>query len=167
MNMSVDDHKEGAPRRLRFSVITVSDRCSEGKAEDYSGSYIKEAVSSKNDLKDHRIVPDKTSEISRAVMELSRDVDCVVLTGGTGVSKRDVTIQAVRPFFEKEMPGFGELFRSLSYDEIGMASIMSGATAGIIGDSVIFCLPGSLPAVKLGMEIVLSEAYHIIKHLRE
>lgn len=167
MRMSVKEHKGEAPKRFRFSVVTVSDRCSRGEADDLSGMHIIDMLSENNELSCHATVPDESAEISSAVAELAKISDCIVVTGGTGVSKRDVTVDALRPLFSKELPGFGELFRRLSFDEIGMASIMSGATAGVIGDSVVFCLPGSLPAVRLGMGIIVSEAYHIIKHLRD
>jgi molybdenum cofactor biosynthesis protein B len=165
--MSFIEHKSKAPKSFRFSVITVSDRCYRGEAEYLSGRYIIEELSKNNEPGQHLVVPDEVVEIKAAMERAVRAVDCVVITGGTGVSKRDVTIEGVRPLFEKEVPGFGELFRRMSFEEIGTASIMSGATAGIIGGSVVYCLPGSLAAVKLGMRIISSETCHIIKHLRD
>lgn len=165
--MSVEEHKGQAPVKVRFSVLTISDRCSRGVAEDASGAYIVGMLSEVNTFVEHRTVPDEECEIYGAVRELAAISDCVVTTGGTGVARRDVTIAAVKPMVDKHLPGFGELFRRLSYDEIGTASMMSGAMAGIIGQSVIFCLPGSLPAVKLGTSIIVAEAGHIIKHLRD
>ncbi|HOP08978.1 MAG TPA: MogA/MoaB family molybdenum cofactor biosynthesis protein [Candidatus Methanofastidiosa archaeon] len=165
--MSVHEHKSGAPKKITFSVITVSDRCSRGESEDLSGNYIVEELSRANTLLGRYVVPDEMTDISSAVKKAAGESDCVVLTGGTGVARRDVTIESVRPLLDKEIVGFGELFRRLSHDEVGTASIMSGAMGGVMGGSVVFCLPGSLPAVRLGMGIIMSEAHHIIKHLRD
>lgn len=165
--MSVNEHKKGAPKRIRFSILTISDRCSKGMAEDLSGKYISDELSKSDDVVEHRIVPDDVKTIRDAVIEIIPRCDCLVTTGGTGVAKRDVTISAIEPSIVKQLPGFGELFRRLTYDEVGTAAIMSGAISGIIGDGVVFCLPGSLPAVRLGMTIVSSESHHLIKHLRD
>ena len=113
------------------------------------------------------IVPDEKDQIKKAVNDILKDVDCVVTTGGTGITKRDVTIQSIKPLLDKEITGFGEIFRSLSYQEIGFPGIISGAICGTIGEKIVFCLPGSLNAVKLGTDIIISEATHLIKHLRE
>jgi len=165
--MSVDEHKKDAPEKIRFSILTISDRCSRGDAEDISGSYILTEVSKTDDVVEHRTVPDEVGPIREAVIELMDGCDCLVTTGGTGVARRDVTIPAIEPLITKQLPGFGELFRSLSYEEVGTAAMMSGAMSGIIGNGAVFCLPGSLPAVRLGMTIVTSESHHLIKHLRD
>jgi molybdenum cofactor biosynthesis protein B len=90
---------------------------------------------------------------------------CIILTGGTGLTPDDCTIEAVRPFLEKEMEGFGEIFRSLSHREIGTAAILSRALAGIAQGRAVFCLPGSVPAVTLGTrELILPEIRHILSH---
>ncbi|HNR44351.1 MAG TPA: MogA/MoaB family molybdenum cofactor biosynthesis protein, partial [Methanofastidiosum sp.] len=113
------------------------------------------------------IVPDEKELIEKALYDMLPDVDCIVTTGGTGITKRDITIQTLRPHFNKEIPGFGEIFRYLSFREISYPGIISGAICGTIDEKVIFCLPGSLNAVKLGTDIILSEAAHMIKHLRD
>ena len=165
--MSSEKHKSTAPKSLNYGIVTISDSCHKGVAEDRSGKYILEKLSENNKVIKKIIVPDEKDQIKKAVNDIIKDVDCVVTTGGTGITKRDVTIQAIKPLLDKEIHGFGEIFRHLSYKEIGLPGIISGAICGTIGEKVIFCLPGSLNAVKLGTDIIISEAAHLIKHLRE
>jgi len=165
--MSSEKHKSTAPKSLNYGIITVSDSCYKGLAEDKSGNHIKEKLSKNNIVVKTTIVPDEKELIEKALCDMLPDVDCVVTTGGTGITKRDVTIQTLRPHFDKEIPGFGEIFRYLSFREISYPGIISGAICGTIDEKVIFCLPGSLNAVKLGTDIILSEAAHMIKHLRD
>lgn len=165
--MSSEEHKNKAPKSLKYGIITVSDSCSKGLAEDRSGKYIAEKLSETNQVIKKTIVPDDGEQIKKAILEILGDVDCIVTTGGTGITKRDVTIQTVKQLLDKEVIGFGEIFRYLSYEEIGFPGIISSALCGTIGDKIIFCLPGSLNAVKLGINIIISEAGHLIKHLRE
>ena len=111
-------------------------------------------------------------EILGAVVEaFERGAEIVVTSGGTGIASRDVTIESIRPLFDKELTGFGEIFRLMSYEEIGTAAVMTRATAGIIRSSgramAVFCLPGSLGAAKTGIKIILNEAGHVLKHGRE
>ena len=95
-------------------------------------------------------------------------LDIVVATGGTGISPMDVTIDAARPLFDRELSAFGVMFTVLSHAEVGMACLLSRATAGVMKDKIVFCLPGSPKACKLAMEkIILPEAGHIVKHARE
>jgi molybdenum cofactor biosynthesis protein B len=98
----------------------------------------------------------------------SNDVDAAVFCGGTGITSSDVTIEAVTPFLEKILHGFGEIFRRLSYDEIGSSAVLSRAVAGVANGKAIFCIPGSPNAVRLCLEkLILPEAGHIVKHARE
>jgi len=96
--------------------------------------------------------------------------DVVVTTGGTGITRRDVTIESIKPLFDKEL-SFGEMFRVKSYEEVGYAAVLTRATAGVIRGQersvIVFSLPGSVNAVKTGLEIIKSEVYHILKHARE
>lgn len=120
----------------------------------------------------YTIVPDEKLAIIKAVIEsIEKGADVIVTTGGTGITSRDVTIESIRTLFDKELVGFGEVFRLRSYEEIGTAVVLTRATAGIIRNDgraiVVFCLPGSLNAVKTGVEIIKREAYHILKHARE
>lgn len=100
------------------------------------------------------------AELSRALRE--RGTDVVVLTGGTGVSTTDVTVEAVRPFFEKEIEGFGELFRAASFKRVGFAAALSRATAGIAKGKVVVCLPGSPDAVRTALQLILPEVPHVL-----
>ncbi|HEX59633.1 MAG TPA: MogA/MoaB family molybdenum cofactor biosynthesis protein, partial [Methanomicrobia archaeon] len=116
------------------------------------------------------IIPDDFTKIQESVKMLfqASDVDFIVTTGGTGLTKRDVTIEAVSPLLEKVLPGFGELFRLKSYEQVGTAAILSRAVAGVAAGKAIFCLPGSPDAVRLALsEIIIPEAPHIVKHARE
>ncbi|GLY10964.1 molybdenum cofactor biosynthesis protein B [Bacillus badius] len=166
----VHAHKGHAARRAVCQIITVSDTRAE--ETDKSGKKIKESLlSHQHAVARYQIVPDERGEIAQAVQQGISDpeVDAVIVNGGTGIAKRDVTIEAVMPLFEKEIPGFGELFRYLSYaEDIGTAAIMSRAVAGVAGRTVIFSLPGSTGAVTLAMEkLVLPEIGHIVTELNK
>ncbi len=117
------------------------------------------------------IVPDDTVFIGKYVSRAlgSEKVDAIVLCGGTGISPRDVTIEAVRPMLIKTLPGFGELFRKLSFDEVGSAAVLTRALAGVADQGkAVFCIPGSPQAVRLVLEkLILPEVGHILKHARE
>jgi molybdenum cofactor biosynthesis protein B len=115
------------------------------------------------------VVPDEVAAIRRAVRRLLElpGVDVVVLTGGTGFSPRDVTVDAVRPLLDQPVDGFGELFRALSYQQVGAAAMLSRATAGLVGDRAVFLLPGSPKAVSLAMEkLILPEVGHLLAQAR-
>jgi molybdenum cofactor biosynthesis protein B len=106
-------------------------------------------------------------KIAKRVLS-SRTVDALIITGGTGLSPRDVTVESISPFVEKEVPGFGELFRKISFDRIGSAAMLSRAFAGSAKGKLIFCLPGSPDAVQTAMEqLILPEISHMIKISRE
>jgi molybdenum cofactor biosynthesis protein B len=116
------------------------------------------------------LVPDDEQEIKKAVEEIleSEDAAAVIVYGGTGIAPKDVTIEATTPLFTKRLPGFGELFRALSYETIGSAALMSRAIAGTAKGKVVFCIPGSRHAVQLCLDkLILPETGHILKHTRE
>jgi molybdenum cofactor biosynthesis protein B len=167
--MSHTEHRESAPARVSFAVVTVSDT-RDGKA-DVGGRVLKEMITGAGHaLAGHLRVKDDAGEIGRAVSGLldSDRVDLIVLTGGSGIARRDVTVEAVRPLIEKEIVGFGELFRQLSYMEIGSAAMLSRATAGAASGKVLFVLPGSVKAVRLAMErLILPEAGHLVLEVRK
>lgn len=171
--MGVEEHRKKAPKKFKFAVITVSDTASRGEKEDASGKFLVEALKeSGNENVHYTIVPDEKLAIIKAVIEsIEKGADVIVTTGGTGITSRDVTIESIRTLFDKELVGFGEVFRLRSYEEIGTAVVLTRATAGIIRSDgraiVVFCLPGSLNAVKTGVEIIKREAYHVLKHARE
>lgn len=143
----------------RFEKHGFSDKPPE---DDESGKYLVKFF----DAKLYRLVPDDVVVIRREVLSALSSVDVVVTTGGTGLNPRDVTIEAVRPLVEKEIEGFGELFRYLSYKEIGERAMLTRAFAGILNGKAIFCLPGSLNAVKLGASLIKSQIKHILTHAR-
>jgi len=115
------------------------------------------------------VVPDDVAAIRGAVRRFlaTRGIDVVVLTGGTGFAPRDVTLDAVAPLFDTPVEGFGELFRMLSWQQVGAAAMLSRATAGLIGDRAVFLLPGSPKAVSLAMEkLILPETAHLLGQAR-
>jgi len=162
--MGLEEHRAAAPRRLAFAVITVSDTRDE--AADRGGAYLVESVEGAGHRVARRtLVRDEAPAIEAAVRAAAGDpeVQLLLLTGGTGIAPRDVTVPTLQGLFEGEIPGFGELFRALSYAEIGPAAILSRACAGLVGGKVVLALPGSPKALRLAMErIVLPEAGHLV-----
>ncbi len=154
---------------LRCAVLTVSD--SRTAETDESGRYLREALSGAGHaVLAHELLPNDEARV-RAQVEawLGRDdLELILLTGGTGLGSRDRTVEVVTPLLEKEIPGFGELFRLLSYQEqVGTASILSRATAGSARGKLLVSLPGSRAAVQLAMErIILPEGAHAVRELR-
>ncbi|KKB34193.1 MogA/MoaB family molybdenum cofactor biosynthesis protein [Bacillus thermotolerans] len=166
----VHAHRQQADRDVVCHVITVSDTRTE--ETDKSGKKIKELLTANgHSVARYEIVPDEKVSIQQAVLKgiADSEVEAVIINGGTGIAERDVTIEAVTPLFEKELPGFGEIFRYLSYaEDIGSAAIMSRAAAGVAGRTVIFSVPGSTGAVTLAMnKLILQEAGHIISELNK
>lgn len=162
------DHRRRAPDRLGFAVVTVSD--SRTEADDAGGALARRlAAEAGHRVAAQRIVPDGIEPVRAALGELLADpeVDAVVLTGGTGVSPRDLTPEAVEPLLERRIDGFGELFRRLSWDQVGAAAMLSRAGAGIAGGTAVFYLPGSPKAVELAMrELILPETGHLVSQAR-
>jgi molybdenum cofactor biosynthesis protein B len=168
-------HKEQAPKKLGFAVITISSSRSialeaRKKVIDESGDLIAELLKAGGHVVFMReLVSDNRRLIEAAVNKAlqSKYVDAIITSGGTGISPADITIESVYPLLDKELPGFGELFRSLSYDEIGSAAVMSRAIAGVTFGKAVFCLPGSPQAVRLCLErLILPEVGHIVLHAR-
>ena len=163
-----DQHRAYGPDRLGFAALTVSD--SRTAADDASGDAIERlAAAAGHGLVERRIVPDEIVEIRAAAGEILRrdDVDVLVISGGTGFSPRDLTLEAAAPLLERRIDGFGELFRMLSFEEVGAAAMLSRAAAGIIGTRAVFVLPGSPKAVELAMErLILPEAGHLLGQAR-
>ena len=165
--MGTRQHKADAPGSVRVAIISVS--TTRSLAEDKSGHWIgRRALKEGHRVVGHVVVPDDIAAVRKAVDEARRSfgAQAVLVTGGTGISRLDVTIEAVRPLFDKELSSFAVLFTQLSFDEIDSAALLSRATAGVIGDSVVFCMPGSLKACKLACrELVFPELGHMIHHL--
>ncbi len=115
------------------------------------------------DLESIVVVPDEIDRIQAIIeAQVEKKISLIITIGGTGISSRDITIEAVSPFIEKELPGFGELFRNLTYNSVGTVSIMTRTVAGVKKQSCIVCLPGSPNAVELGINLILKEILHII-----
>jgi molybdenum cofactor biosynthesis protein B len=163
-------HKEEAPAQVTACVITVSDSKFEDGTKDTSGRIIMDRLEEAgHTVLFHTIVPDNPGMILETVDHLMGryDPDIIITTGGTGISSRDTTVEALESIFEKTIQGFGEYFRRLSFDQVGPAAIISRATAGVCSGTLIFALPGSPNAVKTGMDIIASEAGHMVRHARE
>jgi len=149
---------------VSFAVLTVSS--SRTRAEDASGNAAEELlVDAGHEVPVRELVPDDFDRVQATVDRLlTRDgVDAIVTTGGTGVTPDDVTVEAVDPLFDKRLPGFGELFRRLSYDEIGARVVGTRAEAGVSTGVPVFCLPGSENAVRLGVgDVILPDVGHLV-----
>lgn len=155
---------------INFGVITVSDRIYEGKAEDVSGKGIVIQLIKNLNGKTvfYTVVPNRRLAIEKAIEEaISRNADVIFLIGGTGFSPRDISTNIVNEISEKHIPGFGELFRYLTFVKEGTKAWLSRATAGIYKGKLIFAIPGSPSAVKLALkEIILPEIHHAIKMIK-
>jgi len=151
--------------RAGFAVLTVSDTRNE--KTDESGRIAEELISNKgHQVLAYKIVRNDKSLIQTTVKEILQnpEINVIVAIGGTGISKRDLTVEAVSELLDKKIEGFGELFRSLSYREIGEAAMISRATAGTIYGKLVFCLPGSKNAVELALnKLILPGLGHVIK----
>ncbi len=169
-------HKENVQKIFKCAILTISTSRYEkyGKtdrperAEDASGKLIWGMVQAQGSrIVKYELIPDDMEMIRDAFKKcLYTEADVIISSGGTGLSPADVTIEALLPYIEKEMPGFGELFRLKSIDQIGNAMMLSRAIAGVAHGTVLFCLPGSPNAVKLALELVMPEMGHIIKHVK-
>lgn len=166
--MAVTEHKDKAHRSVSCAVITASDTRTEDT--DTSGKKIKEVLAEQQHaVVSYQILKDEPAQISAAVRTLldRADVDAIIINGGTGIAPRDTTFEAIQNILEKEIPGFGELFRMLSYQDIGSAAMMTRATAGVAKGKVVVSLPGSTGAVELGMtKLVVPELGHMLFVLR-
>ena len=164
-----EQHRHRAPEHLRVRIVTVSTsryaKRQEGEKFTDEGGDLAEAETKKGGhaVTERTLVSDDRKMIRREMTRfLSGKDDVMIFTGGTGVAKRDVTVDAVRPYFEKELLGFGELFRRLSFDDVGFAGILSRATAGVVRGKVVLCLPGSPDAVKLALDTFVGELPHLV-----
>jgi molybdenum cofactor biosynthesis protein B len=166
---SIEQHRMAAPRSVRCAVVTVSD--TRTVETDTSGALIRERLErAGHAVVFYAIVPDEREEIGRLVDELVQRPDCdaVLLNGGTGIARRDVTYEAIAERIEKRLDGFGELFRWLSYREIGTAAMLSRALAGVYRGRIVIAMPGSTGAVRLAMDtLVLPELAHLVFEARK
>jgi molybdenum cofactor biosynthesis protein B len=165
---SVQQHRAESPPHVRAAVITISD--TRTKDNDTSGKKIVDLLQSAgHELLAWEIIPDEPDRI-RALIDQFRqspNLDVILFTGGTGIGSRDQTFETIAPLLTKTLPGFGEIFRMLSYEEIGAAAMLSRAIGGSIGSTVVLAMPGSTPAVRLAMEkLILPEIAHLVREAR-
>ena len=169
MSESVQQHRESAPETVRVGVLTISD--TRTPETDTGGDVAEELLGDAgHEIVVREIVRDEAATIRTILVDLlaRTDVDAVVTTGGTGISGRDTTYEVVDRMIEKKLDGFGELFRMLSYEEIGAAAVLSRAVAGTVGAKLVASLPGSRGAVRLGVEkLLVPEMAHIVFELRK
>ena len=165
--MGVHEHKKQAPRFITLGIISVS--TTRALIDDTSGQWIREqAEKIGHKIVFHEVIPDDTAKIAATLKDRIKDSNPQVMSGGTGITKKDVTIEAVSPLFDKELSAFGPLFAKLSMEEINSAAIMSRATAGVIGNTAVFCMPGSLNACKLACsKLIFPELGHLVKHVHD
>ncbi len=160
-----DDHKAKAPKSVSFSLYIVSTSRSSGKGkEDLTGKLAEDLiVNAGHRLVRKEIIPDEPDSIREALIKATRDSDVVIFSGGTGLHPTDVTPDTIEPLFDRKISGFGELFRWLSYKQVGSAAMASRASAGVFNDSLVFLLPGSPDGVKLALtELIIPEAAHLV-----
>jgi molybdopterin adenylyltransferase len=166
--MSVEEHKAKGKKSINCFVVTVSDTRDE--TTDTSGQAIKRMLANEgHKLVDYRIVKDEPVQIEALLRDIigRANVEAVILNGGTGISPRDGTYEIVAKLLDKRLDGFGEIFRYLSYQEIGSAAIMSRAAAGVAQGKVVVSLPGSQAAVSLAMErLIMPELRHMVSQLQ-
>ncbi len=163
--MGYHEHRHLSPKNVGCAVVTISDSRSE--EEDESGQLIQRRLRDHGHIvADYRLLKNDAAAIRATITELvgRDDVQVIITSGGTGISQRDVTVDTVEPMLEKKLDGFGELFRQLTHQEIGTGSILSRATGGVIGGTVVLSIPGSAGAVRLAMDkVILPELGHLVR----
>ncbi len=167
--MSVHKHRQSAPDLVRVAILTISD--TRTPETDTGGDTVDELLrGAGHEIAQRDIVRDEAQSIRAKIVDLLArpDVDAVITTGGTGISARDTTYEVVDDMLEKRLDGFGEIFRMLSYEEIGAAAVLSRCVAGVVGTKFIASLPGSRNAVRLAAEkLLVPELAHVIFELRK
>jgi molybdenum cofactor biosynthesis protein B len=164
--MGTHAHKAAAPRHLKVAILTVS--TTRRLADDKSGQWMaRVAAKEGHQVVEHRLVTDDAPSIVEQARDIlaAKQPHALLVTGGTGIGPADVTIEALRPLMRKELTAFGPLFAQLSFEEIDSAAVLSRATAGLIDQTIVFCLPGSLKACKLACKaLIFPELGHLVKH---
>ena len=167
--MGTHEHRKAGKKEISVAIVSVS--TTRTMETDESGAWIEKQAKKEGFLVvDRRVVMDSQEEVRKAVRDIIRDhnADGIILTGGTGIAKADVTVEALMPMFRKELTAFGPVFAQLSFDEIDSAAILSRATAGIIYNTAVFAIPGSLKACKLACNaLIFPEIAHVSKHARD
>jgi molybdenum cofactor biosynthesis protein B len=176
MSETSKEHRKGAPKQVNFVILTISTSRYTKKetGQDFTNPSADLASSllmaAGHLVIEKELVSDDLIMLRSSLTRLSENplVQSIITLGGTGITPTDVTIEAVSPLFDKELPGFGEIFRKLSYDQIGTATILTRCTAGLIRGKCVFCLPGSPQAVETALKaLVIPEIGHILAHARE
>lgn len=163
---TAEEHRRHAPATVSAFVVTCSD--SRDEAHDETGRLLKGALEAAgHTIAGHLLIRDEPNEIRQALEKAAAaGARAVIFNGGTGISRRDSTVETLRSLFEKELPGFGELFRALSYEEIGSPAWLSRACAGTRQGMIVFCVPGSPNAGRLAMDrLILPELGHLVREL--
>lgn len=163
---STKKHKDHAPISVNAAILTMSN--SRTLETDDSGNLIEDLlIKNKHIIIDHQVIPDNKDIIKDKILDLiDKKVDVIITNGGTGIAKKDVTIEAIKSLFDKELPSFNPLFSMLSYEDVGSVALVSRAVAGIVKNTAIFCLPGSPKACELALNrLIIPEIGHIAKHL--
>lgn len=161
-----EEHKKSSNKKIKCGVITLSDSI-KNPDEDASGSYIKEQLEQLYEVKDKVIITDNPQKLINSVNKMvNNEIDIIITTGGTGLTSKDITVETLEGIFEKKIDGFGELFREKSYEKIGSAALISRATAGTYNETVIFSMPGSPNAVRIGLELIIDELPHFAHHAK-
>ncbi|BBO90503.1 molybdenum cofactor biosynthesis protein B [Desulfosarcina ovata] len=166
--MGVHEHRKSAPASVGVGILSVSSTRS--LADDESGLWIaRQAEKEGHVVRFHQVVTDDVSAIRESTLKAIREheLQALLITGGTGITPKDVTIDAIKPLFVKEMTAFGAIFAQLSYEEIDAAAILSRAAAGIVGQTVVFCMPGSKKACQLACKaLIFPDLGHVVAHAR-
>jgi molybdopterin adenylyltransferase len=163
---AVSEHKSHAPTQVSCYVVTCSD--SRARADDASGKALREGLERAGHPVVGQVIVQDEADAIRGALQAAQlaGARAVLFTGGTGLTRRDQTVDTLRPLLDRELPGFGELFRMLSFQEIGSAAWLSRALAGTHGELLVFLLPGSPNAAKLALErLILPELGHAVREL--
>ncbi len=176
---TMKEHKKQAPLKVKVGIITLSDSKSNPEkfdvskqanippSDDLSGKVIMEELGKEHEVVLYKIIPDNAELLLRNLDDMRKmGAEIIISTGGTGIGKRDITIETITPLFSKELKGFGEIFRYESYKEMGTGAMLSRATAGVWKETLLVALPGSPNAVKIGMNILKPELGHLVKHMK-
>jgi len=174
---TMEEHKKHSPLKVKVGIITLSDSKSNSSKvkdsnfvsnpEDLSGKIIMESLEDQHEIVSYQVIQDDAHQLLKTLDEMrTLDAEIIISTGGTGIGKRDITIETIIPLFEKELTGFGEIFRSETYKELGSGAIMTRAAAGVWKETLLVALPGSPHAVQLGMNILKPEMGHLVKHMK-
>jgi molybdenum cofactor biosynthesis protein B len=169
MSQSTTEHRSEAPHRVRCAIVTVSD--TRTLATDRGGPLIAERLAAAgHEVVAREIVPDEPATMRALLKKLGQrnDVDAILMTGGTGIGSRDQTFETVSGLLDKILPGYGELFRMLSFEQVGAAAMLSRAIGGLLSGKILLTMPGSPAAVQLAMDrLIVPELGHLVREARK